>query len=117
MNFPDLLSMDYEDESSLSPAPDDFVISTYKGNPLANINSTKMHDSSKISFLNKCFLCRKIYENTTFTCSNCVNAGKFCSVEHKLCSTKQREVLLRMLTKEDYEEFQDYSDEKSIHWQ
>jgi hypothetical protein len=117
MNFPDLLSMDNDDESSLSPTPDDFVISTYKENPLANINPTKMHENSKITFLNKCSLCRKIHENITFTCSTCVNAGEFCSFKHELCSKKQRELLLSMLTKDDYEEFQRYSDEKSTHLQ
>jgi hypothetical protein len=117
MNFPDLLSMDNDDESSVSPTPDDFSLSTYKENPLADINQTKMNENSKILFLTKCFLCQKIDENSMFTCSTCVNAGEFCSSKHNLCSKKQRDRLLSMLNKDDYQAFQDYSDEKSMHLQ
>ena len=115
LNFPDLISMDNDDESSLSPTPNDFLLSTYKDNPLANLNQTTMKDIFKIVFAYQCALCLRIHTNPILTCAACVNARNFCSLKHKRCSKNQREILFRMLNENDREEFQDYPTKTSMH--
>jgi hypothetical protein len=115
MKFPDLISMDNDDESPCTPTPNHFLLSTYKENFFENMNQTKINENLKIISY-KCCLCRKIHDNPILTCSICVNTGQFDSSKHETCSNKRREMLLSMLNKNDYEEFQQYSNNnKSNH--
>jgi len=102
--------MDHDDdESPFTSLPNHFLLSTYKENISMNANQTK------IDLRYKCRLCRKIRDNPILTCSNCVNTGQFCSSKHDKCTIKQREFLLKLLNKNNYEEFQQYSTNQSIH--
>ncbi len=108
MKFPDLISMDNDDDSSCPPTPNDFLLSIYKENLSVNMPQTKLDENLKI-LPYKCCLCRKIHDNPILICSTCVNAGQYCSSKHEICSNKRREILLSMLNKNDYDEFQQYS--------
>ena len=117
MKFPDLLSMDNDDESLLTPTPNHFLLSTYKGNFSENMDQTKMNENSKIILTYKCYLCRKIHENPILTCSTCINKGQFSSSKHDRYLNQQRDIIINMLNKHDYDEFQQYSIHKSPRFQ
>jgi len=101
--------MDNDDET---PSPDNFLLSHDKENIPQNMNETLKSTSSY-----QCHLCRKHLENSTLTCSECVNKGQFYSSKHDTRLNNRREFLLNMLNKDDYEEFQQYSSNTSIHLQ
>lgn len=107
--------MENDDDSSLSPTPDDFLLSTYKGNLSENMSKTKQNDNDKLISSYKCYLCQKIHHNPILTCAACVNEGRFSSLKHDIYSNQRREMLLNILNKLNYEEFQEYLMNKSIH--
>jgi hypothetical protein len=116
MLFTDLISMDNDDEFSCSSSPNHFLISTYKEN--VPMNERRINENNfKSLYSYQCCLCRKIFDNPILTCTNCVNTGQFCSSKHETCSNKRREILSNMLNQNDYEEYQIYLTDKSIHFQ
>lgn len=118
MKFPDLITMDNNDDESLSAlTPNHFSLSVYKENPSVNMNQIKINENLKTTLSYKCCLCQKTRDNPILTCSTCVHKGQFCSSTHEKCSNKQRKIFTNMLNKNDYEEFQQYPTNESMHFQ
>lgn len=104
-----------DDDSPLSPTPNDFLLSIYKGSVSESMNQTKQNEDSKMISSYKCVLCEKIHHKPNFTCSNCLNNGIFSSSKYSINFNKRREILFKFLNENGYEEFtQKYSTNKSI---
>jgi hypothetical protein len=105
-----------DDEPLIFSTPNHFLLTTYKENTRIYVNQTKINENGKSVLSYKRHLCQKTNRNAILTCSKCVNTGQFCSSKHELCSNKRREFLLKILNKNDYEEFQQSSSNKSSHF-
>ncbi|UJR28391.1 hypothetical protein I4U23_009632 [Adineta vaga] len=105
---------DTNDDTPLIPSPNQFFFSVYRENSSGDTNENKGEENFK-NFSYKCDTCHKRRGNPILTCSTCVNSGDFCPSNHETCSHKKREFLLKLLNKTDYDEFLQYSKNKTYH--
>ena len=108
---------DTGEDTPVTPLPNQFFFSIYRENESDNTNGNEQQDSLKIISAYKCRSCRKYVDESMLTCTICVNAGAFCPSNHRTCSHKRREFLLKLLNKDDYYEFLQYSNSKTYHLQ
>lgn len=62
----------------------------------------------------QCLSCYKPRDCSRFICSSCVNDGRFCLPQHKLCTSRRFEELISLLNKNDSIEFEEYIKDNNL---